>query len=169
MALTLHPELLEALTIHAGVEIGNAVFYLSAYSWARANGWEGFSKRWKNDAFDEFAHAQNFVKFIARYNVAINAEPKIRPMPEPELGQTLLGLAALAAALEGMTEESMRDLLRVAEGVGDGAAVEWISGKLLDQQKERKKADDFAARVQDAAVEPGCLVILDRKLERGGW
>lgn len=166
MALTLAPELANALAGHAAIEIGNSVAYLSAYSWARANGWEGFAKRWKNDAKDEHGHAQNFVKFIARYNVAISVSctnPAMTGTP------TIPALADFAAALEGVTEESMRGLVAVAEKAGDAAAVEWLSGKLLDQQKERKKADDFASRVRDAAAEPGSLMLLDRKLEHGGW
>ena len=41
----------------------------------------------------------------------------------------------------------------------------FYSYKLLD----RSEARDFADRVKDAAGQIGCLVILDRKIEKGGW
>jgi len=72
-----------------------------------------------------------------------------------------------AADLERETEQAMNAVLMVATTANDGAAVEWISGKLLEQVKERKRAEDFAARVRDAAGEPGCLALLNIKLNGG--
>ena len=165
MPITLAPELLAAMEQHASLEIGNGVVYLAAYSWARANSFEGFSKRWRNDAQDEFAHAQNFVKFVARYHVAI--APTVVLAGGVSGVVSIQSLAELAAMLEAVTEESMRTLVATAEKTGDAAAVEWLSGKLLDQQKERKKADDFTARVR--GLSPDGLTIMDRKIEKGGW
>jgi ferritin len=166
MPITLSPDLLKALAMQAALEQFNGMSYQSLYQAARADGFEGFAKYFKNEAMDEFGHAQNWLKYIARYNVRSDGfhvqDATIAAKTIPEMVQQ-------AAELEAATEESMRQVLTIAEGAGDGAAVEWVSGKLLDQQKMRKQADDFAARVRDAANEPGCLAIMDRKLERGVW
>jgi ferritin len=160
-------ELLVAMVAHTGKELRNHHLYLAAYSWARAIGWEGFSKRWKNAAVEEAKHAQNFVKFCARYGAHFSPWPELDKDP---IHESLEELAALEYALELDTENSMSNLVVLAEKVGDMAAVEWLSGKLLEQQKDTKQSDDFATRVSDAArSSDGAMVILDRQLERKGW
>lgn len=166
MAITLDARLLAVLVAHAGQEQANGLSYQELYQAARADGWEGFSKRWKNEAMDEFGHAQNWLKYIAKYN----ARAGVAPLPMvKDAPISVVDMAIVAAELEAATENSMRAVLAVAQEVGDGAAEQWVGEKLLDQQKSRKQADDFAARVKDAAGEPGSLTIIDRKLERGVW
>lgn len=164
--MNLAPELLDALAAHAALEQRNGLCYQSLYQAARADAFEGFAKGFKNDAIGEFGHAQNWLKYIAKYNVRLPAMQAIESvMP----ASTVAEMVEQAAELERATEASMERVLSVAEGVRDGAAVEWISSKLTDQQKERKQAEDFSARIGAAAGEPGCLTLIDRMLERGEW
>jgi ferritin len=164
--IDMDPVLADAFEKHVARELVNAVTYLRAYSVLRAKGWEGFSKRWKNEAFDEFGHAQNFTKYLARRGVAWEAVPI---EPEASTDEEPVGLAKLAYMLEGETEQSMRGLVQTATTAKDDSAVEYVSGKLVEQEKMTKKAWDFAERLQSASEEPGALVILDRQLENKEW
>ena len=163
----MNSELHAAVEKHVAKELRNALLYLAAYSWARAKGWEGFSKRWKNAAVEEIKHAQNFLKFCARYSASV------KPWPETDsddLPDSVEGVAGLEKALEVDTLHSMNDLAVLADEVGDMAAVEWVSTKLEVQQKDAKKSADFARLVAEAARSGnGALVILDREMERKGW
>ena len=167
--MVLAPELKEAIRKHACMEMGNGDAYLNLYQRARAEGWEGFSKRWKKDAVEERKHAQNWAKYLARRD----EEAFLISTPVAEendlTSSDIAGFAELAAMLEDQTEESMREVFAVAERVHDAAAAEWVADKLMDQEVEAKQARDFARRVRDAAGNLGALVIIDRKMEKGGW
>lgn len=159
------PELKAAIEKHISLEYGNSYMYLFAYQWLRANSWEGFAKKFKNDSVDEAKHAQNFAKYLAKRNV--NAEmltPQLSPVP-----QEVAGLAMFAASLESDTEDSMAELIEIATRVGDHAAVQWLSEKLQAQETERKQADDFASQILAASAQTGALVLLNRQVERKGW
>lgn len=149
-----------AFQTQVSIEIRNALAYLAAYSALRATGWEGFSKQAKNDAFGEFAHAQNFVKYMARREEITGAVPAL---PVGELVTEPKSFAMLAASLEAETEDAMRNLVKVAESAGDPGAVEYVSGKLVEQEKESQDARDFAARISECG--PDSLVLIDRELE----
>jgi ferritin len=156
------PKIIEAFTKQSCLEAGNAVGYLNAYAWLRAEGWVGLSKQYKNAAQEELGHAQNWVKHMARFDVAIKVVPAIVDIPT----ETPEGLVRAAADIEQETEDSMRAVIKIAEEVGDAEIVEWASGKLVEQSHDTKVARDFAKYIEKAAREPGTLVIIDRKLER---
>jgi len=161
----LSPELKAAIEKHISLEYGNSYAYLFAYQQARATGWEGFSKKWKEDSIDEAKHAQNFAKYLAKKNV-------IASMLTPQIAEAPAGipaLAAFAAMLENETEDSMAELVEIATRVSDPAAAQWLSEKLAAQETERKQAEDFSKLVNEAAAQSGALVILDRQIERKGW
>jgi ferritin len=160
--MPLDPRLLEALQEQVNIEAGNSIAYLNLYSRCRASGFEGFSKRWKNEAFDEFGHAQNYVKYIARFDDVCTCDPD---SPSVEVAGPKEA-ASLASQLEQDTEKAIRAAVAVAEEVGDVDAVEYLSGKLVEQCKMSKDARDFSRYV--AALAPDTLVLFDRKLENNG-
>jgi ferritin len=158
--MKLTPEVEAALQAQVSLELRNALAYLAAYSSLRSLGWEGFSKLAKNDAFGEFGHAQNFVKYMARREAAAATIPleggeKVDMAP--------VEFAELAAKLEAETEEAMALVVQTADEAGDVGTVEYVSGKLIDQQKESQDARDFAARVRSCSED--ALVLMDRELE----
>lgn len=162
--MKLDPKLLEAFNRQISVEIRNSLAYLAGYGWLRANGWEGTSKLFKNGALEEMAHAQNWVKYVARRDLVA----KVAGSEAVEVPEDLVGLVRFAADLEDDTETEMRNLIKVAEEAGDADAVEYISGKLLEQTKDAKQARD-RAKYFEAVKDSGTLVILDRKLENKGF
>ena len=164
--IEIDPKLAAAFENQIAVELGNAIAYLSAYSALRALGWEGFSKKMKNEAFDEFGHAQNFTKYLARRGMAWEAKEIVAPEAAES---NPAALAELAYNLEAATESVMRDLVTAAQDAKDESAVEYVAGKLVEQEKMTKQTWDFSQRVKDAAGEIGALVILDRQIENKGW
>lgn len=144
---------------HITLETRNGFLYLLAYSWLRANGWEGFSKRFKNEAQDEFGHAQNWVKYLARRNLAIDGLDAAMS----EAADSPAAWFALASEAEEATEASMKEIVLLADQAGDPQAVEWVSSKLEEQERWTKDARDLAARIAEA--DAGCLVLLDREFE----
>jgi ferritin len=158
-------ELKAAIEKHISIEYGNSYLYLFAYQWARANGWEGFAKKWKEDSIDEAKHAQSFAKYLAKRN----ADARMHPIELAEAPAGIPELAAFSAQLENDTEDSMAELVETANRVGDTAAAQWLSEKLMAQETERKQADDFAKQIHEAAAQTGALVILNRQIERKGW
>jgi ferritin len=142
------------------IEIRNALAYLAAYSVLRAAGWRGFAKCAEKDAHGEFAHGHAFVEYMAR------REEFCLTAPAVEVGNLVTdpkSFAMLAASLEAETEDAMRQLVKVAESAGDSGAVEYISGKLVEQEKESQDARDFAARIAECG--PDSLVLIDREIE----
>lgn len=165
--MPLDPKLVEALQSQVNIEAGNAIAYLNLYSICRAAGFEGFSKRWKNEAFDEFGHAQNYVKYVARFDDTVDCRPDAPETPQPRDGATCPLVCAMAASqLEADTEKAIRAAVVVAEEAGDVDAVEYLSGKLVEQSKMSKDARDFSKYVN--ALTPETLVLFDRKLENNG-
>jgi ferritin len=158
--------LLAEFNRHIAIEIRNSLAYLAAYAWLRANDWEGFAKGMKNENIDEMGHAQNFVKYCARRDdvAKIAAES-----PENFEDADPARLVQFAADLEDETEESMRRLVKVAFEVGDDDAIEYVSGKLLEQTKLAKQARQFAAEIERASHDSGALVILNRQLENNKY
>jgi ferritin len=157
--MKLDPKLLSDFARHIAMENGNAIAYQTASSWFAANAWCGFSKEFDEDSKSELSHAQAFSDYCALSGEAVNSEVDIPTMPtEP----TVATLAAFAAKLEADTEQSMRDLLAIAEEVKDGAAVEFISGRLIGQVVESKNAADFSLQV--SRCDDSALVILNAKI-----
>jgi ferritin len=155
--------LVGAIEKHVALEAGNVCAYLTAYSWARANGFEGFAKRWKNDARDEEGHAQNWAKYAARRHAAISVSADIGAVDTGGIQS----ISRSAAELEEATTKSMEQLALLADEVGDPDAAEYISAKLIDQTKEAKCAWDFAERVAD--LTPAEIVLADRMIENGDF
>lgn len=149
-----------------GVELRNGIVYLEAYSWLRANGWEGFSKRMKNAAFEEFAHAQNWIKYLARRGETC---PALVASHDGGMPDSPLAAAEREQELEESTEAMMRLVVEVATETKEDGLVEYASGKLVEQEKDTKRSRDFAVRIAEAAKQSGALVILDRDCERRGW
>ncbi len=149
-----------AFQSQVSVEIRNALAYLAAYSVLRATGWHGFARCAESDSQGEFAHGHAFVEYMARREESISAVPLlpvVYNVTDPK------SFAMLAASLEAETEDAMRELVKVAESVGDPGAVEYVSGRLVEQEKESQEARDFAARVAECG--PDSLVLIDRDLE----
>ncbi len=147
------------------LETGNALAYLQAYGWHRALGFEGISKRYKNECFEELAHAQNWTKYLAR-----REEPVGEIIPaklKSVLPADVKGIASLIADLEDYTETSMKALAASAVKEGDEGAVDYIDEQIREQEKASQDARDFANRIKD--LDPGALVIIDRKIENGKW
>lgn len=142
--MKLDPKLLSDFARHISMENGNAIAYQTASNWCEANAWNGFAKMFNEDSNGELGHAQAFSAYCSMSGEAVSSEVDIPTMPtEPSIAT----ITAFAAKLESDTEQSMRDLLAIAEEVKDGAAVEFISGRLVNQVAESKAAADIAAKV----------------------
>ena len=170
--MNLKPELRAEFIRHAELEIANGVYYLQAYSILRATGWEGFSKIFKNDAADEFGHAQNWIKYLARrldvwtpsaFEVA--SFPKI--MADSENGP-VSSLFQFREEREVETRDSMEVVADLANSSRDEAALQWVTERLVDQELEAKKAIDLSLRIEGMAKTPGMLDEYDDTLERKG-
>jgi ferritin len=148
-----------AFQTQVSIEIRNALAYLAAYSVLRAAGWRGFAKCAEKDSHGEFAHGHAFVEYMARREEACTVIPHeyLATATDPK------SFAALAASLEDETENSMRQLALEATRCADVGAIEYISGKLVEQEKESQDARDFAARIAECG--PDSLVLIDRELE----
>jgi ferritin len=158
------PALLEAFNKQISIELRNSIAYLQGGAWLRANGWGGTAKYFKNNAEEEHGHTQNFIEYVARRDQVATVKPVDLELPET----TLVKLIRFAADLEDDTETEMRALVKVAEEVGDDDAVEYVSGKLVEQTKSAKQARDLA-KYFEAAKDSGTLVLLDRELENKGF
>jgi ferritin len=157
--MAMDSKLIAAWHDHVGMEARNGLVYFLAYSWLRANGWEGFAKHFKKEAADEFGHAQNWIKYLARRNLTV---PSLSA-GATESADSPAGWFAIAREMEETTEMSMQEIVEMATELGDHQAVEWASTKLEEQERWSKDACDLACRVAD--VDAGCLVLLDREFE----
>lgn len=144
---------------HIGIEIGNSIAYLNAFSWASANGWEGFAERWRKAAADEQRHAADWTEYLARRGEVVSVHPSVGEIK----ADSVKALCESEALLESDTEKSMHAIAAVADEVQDADALEFISGKLLEQTKDSKKSADFAARIK--GTDDGVLALIDRQIE----
>lgn len=152
--------LTSAFQTQVSIEIRNALAYLAAYSVLRAAGWRGFARCAEEVAHGEFAHGHAFVEYMAR------REEFCLTAPAAEVGNLVTdpkSFAMLAASLEDDTEDAMHDLALDAMRCADVGAIEYVSGKLVEQEKESQDARDFAARIAECG--PDSLVLIDRELE----
>lgn len=142
--MKLDSKLLNDFARHIAIENGNAVAYQTASNWCLANAWAGFAKFFNSSSKDELEHAQAFSEFVALSGEAADSQADIPTMPtEPSIAT----ITAFAAKLEADTEQSMRDLLAIAEEVKDGAAVEFISGRLVKQVEDSREAANMSASI----------------------
>lgn len=162
--MKLSQTLADAFKKHIALESGNAVAYLLAYSWHRVTGFEGFSKRYKNESIDEMGHAQNWTKYLARREMFIN---ELTPIVPKNIPQDVKSFAKMASDLENQTEKSMRDLAALATKEQDEGALNFIDEKLIEQEKMSQDARDFANRINE--LEPDTTALIDRRIERDGW
>lgn len=155
-------ELKAAFGMQVGVEMLNSLAYLRLSMAARVLGFRGFAKEFEEDSAGERLHAARWAEFASRYNVQVPLEGTVVELPA--VPTTIAAMFEQAADLERRTEQTMEDAIEAAEAGGDCTAAAWIGERLIEQQAERKQAEDLAARVAD--LDPSGLTIFDRLMQK---
>lgn len=151
----------DAINGQINAEIYSAYLYYSMSAWYESHGLPGFAIWMRYQAFEEFAHANKFVKFLVDRGGKVEMQPVEAP---PNEWSSPLDVFEQVCEHEAKVTALINGLVDLARAEGDHATDQFLQWFVTEQVEEEASADEIRQKLILVEDTKGALFMLDRDM-----